>query len=147
MKHKHYEMIVAKAANMDLVIFAREGDRGDGLWHELMCMPRWGDENYFLCLPQHADACLHWLNGGDVQGEDPNNKGVFDDYAPHKDRIHWSSTAWYMREDKLVRIKPKREKRWIVYRNGTVYGPYKSTDDINEDFKRTGQVLEIEVEV
>lgn len=48
---------------------------------------------------------------------------------------------------RIKRKKPKKEKRLIVFRNDTVYGPYNKLDDINEDFKSTGQILEIEVEI
>jgi hypothetical protein len=100
--------------------------------------------DFFLCLPQHKEACLHWLNGGDVQDyyEDEWTPVNSSDGKPS-----WSIHHAFMDEEAEYRIKPKKEKRWIVYRNGTVYGEYLSTDNINDDFKATGQVIEIEVEV
>lgn len=112
MKHKYYDMIVAKAENMELVVFIKRSN--NTLWENMKLVgfqfpDLVGTHDYFMCLQKHSALVMEWLNGGDVQGEDPNNKGVFDDYAPHKDRVNWSSTAWYMREDKNVRIKPKKE--------------------------------------
>lgn len=117
MKHKHYEMIVAKAANMDLVVFLKHAN--EDKWKAmrltgLQFPDLGGTHDYFMCLQKHSKEALSWLNGVDVQGEDPNKPGSFDDYAPYKDRAHWSSTAWYMRDDRNVRIKPKKEKRWIA---------------------------------
>lgn len=67
-KHKHYDMIVAKAENMDLVKF----EKNDGIWRvcssDIIHMNP--DKEYFLCLPQHNEKgqCLHWLNGGALDG-------------------------------------------------------------------------------
>ena len=67
--HKHYEMIVAKAANMDLTVFHKSIT---GEWlidtdsNKVMVFENDSTE-YFLCLPQHKEACLHWLNGGEIE--------------------------------------------------------------------------------
>lgn len=72
-QHKHYELIVAKAANMDFVVFEKQNTATHEKEEYKPIQPDgnkaiWFHENarYFLCLPQHKDACLHWLNGGDV---------------------------------------------------------------------------------
>ena len=65
MKHKHYDMIVALAENMNLATFCKGklGKEWIDLGGEgLPCFIP--DNHYFLCLPQHKEACLHWLNGG-----------------------------------------------------------------------------------
>ena len=94
-------MICAKAANMDLVVLVKTCSR-EG-WY---VRPNQRDTNmnpasqYFLCLPQHTEACLQWLNDWQAKGEDPNNTRSFDDYAAHIEAIKWSCLAWYMREDR-----------------------------------------------
>lgn len=139
MRHKLYDMIVAKAANMDLVVFIKS----KGGWGLACSHPNFHpNNNYFLCLPQHKEAVLGSLNGGVALYESPREKG---EHA--LGRAEWKKDDWYMQDDCKSRIKPKKEKRWIVYRNRSVYGEYMSPEDINEDFKRTGQVIEIEVEV
>ena len=139
MKHKHYDMIVAKAANTELVKFVKHL----GEWIATQT-DEWNiASDYFLCLPKHKEACLHWLNGGDVISANTDARdGSINPYGGK-----WSSDCYFMNEFHNLRIKPKKEKRWIVYRNGNVYGEYLSVDSINDDFKSTGQVIEIEVEV
>lgn len=143
MKHKHYDMIVAKAANMELVVFlennqgwSEKENQSDIQFHEQF--------DYFLCLPQHKEVCLHWLNGGKAEAlhEDFGLMELADSEA-----IEWGVKSVFIKDSIEIRIKPKKEKRLIVYRNDVVYGPYISIDDINADFVLTGQVVEIEVEV
>ncbi|AUR96193.1 hypothetical protein NVP1216O_65 [Vibrio phage 1.216.O._10N.222.55.C12] len=147
MKHVHYDKIVAKAANMDLVVFSY--CNLDMKWSEdKPSQPgvEFIDSNntdYFLCLPQHKEACLHWLNGGESQYLSNGMK----EWINFGDSIGWSDTHLFMTNECELRIKPKKEKRLIVYRNGTVYGEFLSKNEINDDFIRTGQVIEIEVEV
>ncbi|AUS00281.1 hypothetical protein NVP1273O_04 [Vibrio phage 1.273.O._10N.286.54.C7] len=145
MKHKYAEMIKAKADNMELVLLTKRCE--SSVWGELN---NHGDVtflhefDYFLCLPQHKEAVLNCLNGGESQlasissGWLPANCG---------DPVEWGGEWWYMNPNGESRIKPKKEKRLIVYRNDAVYGPYLSIDDINTDFVLTGQVVEIEIEV
>lgn len=66
MKHKYAEMIKAKADNTELV-WLGSGFRVD--WVEVgKDFPDFTEATeYFLCLPKHKDACLHWLNGGEVE--------------------------------------------------------------------------------
>ncbi|AUR99165.1 hypothetical protein NVP1263B_05 [Vibrio phage 1.263.B._10N.286.51.B1] len=115
MKHKHYEMIMAKAANMDLVVFYKlpceEWWQPDS---ECESLPDEVEIDYFLCLPQHKDACLHWLNTGEVQGL-VCGKWV-DLYQEDMDMSLPLSFRCKLNE---FRIKPRKEKRWIgVYKNG-----------------------------
>lgn len=111
MKHKHYDMIVAKAANMELVVLFKS-ERSE--WREYEAsglMVFEGD--YFLCLPQHKEAVLHALNNGKaivrVNG-DPQGwtSGV---------AVNWSEKHWSMDSNIESRIKPKKEKRWVVIDN------------------------------
>jgi len=143
MKHKYYEIIVAKANNMDLVLLYR-ADTSE-LWRRTIsdkAFPINDTSEYYLCHPKHAEACLHWLNGGEVQY-------IFvDDWVDVRGiACLWSSCyGVFTRGDREIRIKPKKEKRWVVYRtDGAVLGPfdsYEMADGVNN-----GQVIEIEVEV
>lgn len=110
MKHKHYDMIVAKAANMDLVIFRK--DYQNTPWRRLVGseLPTYESKEYFLCLPQHKDACLHWLNGGEVEFF-----GQFtDDWTEYDPIKSWGIGSVFMQSDYEFRIKPHKEKRWIA---------------------------------
>ncbi len=119
MKHKHYNKIVAKAANMDLVVFERQHtathdkellkelapDGNKAVWFHESC-------DYFLCLPQHKDACLHWLNGGKSQAE--YAKASYPCWCDiDSDEANWSEGHIFMDKTLDVRIKPKKEKVWI----------------------------------
>ena len=141
MKHKHYEMIVAKAANMELVRFAKE--KGTGEWYELsedfMCS--FNEEcEYFLCLPQHKEACLHWLNGGDVQRLTARQDWLKIGYD-----LGWTDCHEFMNPDFEFRIKPKKEKRWLIYSGtGVLKEEYNKAPQI---IYEGDQVVEIEVGV
>jgi hypothetical protein len=109
MKHKHYEMIVAKAANMDLVVLIKSKTTNRWEAMELSCIPSFYEESeYFLCLPQHKEACLHWLNGGEVE---ENYNSRWDKVEQHS----WHGQSVFNFDDGyIIRIKPKKEKRWIA---------------------------------
>ena len=114
MKHKHYDMICAKAANMDLVMFGASKNGGSlGNWVECNrdTMPK-DNENceYFLCLPQHKEACLHWLNNGEIE----LNSQYSDEWEEYEPIRYWSLGSVFMRDDYQLRIKPKKEKLWIA---------------------------------
>lgn len=66
MKHKHYDKIVAKSANMNLVVFCRDTYHAEEGWFETPNLPIQDEFDYYLCLPQHREACLTWLNGANI---------------------------------------------------------------------------------
>ncbi|CAM0006763.1 hypothetical protein VPHK367G1_0003 [Vibrio phage K367 g1] len=146
MKHKHYDMIVAKAANMELVVFlesnqgwSEKENQSDIQFHEQF--------DYFLCLPQHKEACLHWLNGGDLQ-INRKGHGFLDWGRPNRG---WVKEVSFMFDINEFRIKPKKEKRWIVWDTAQSIPEresYKSLEDamLNFDYP-DAQFIEIEVEV
>ena len=146
MRHKNAEMIIAATEDTELVVLIKvidcESESGSYWAASSLSTLITACNEFFLCLPQHKDACLHWLGGGKSQSL---SRGRWFDINEWEHQ--WSETSGFMREDFTTRIKPKKEKRWIVYRNGTVYGEFLSKGDINDDFIRTGQVIEIEVEV
>lgn len=113
--HKHYEMIVAKAENMDLVTFVKFGNE----WmvsepNETGVILTFDDRyDYFLCLPQHKEACLHWLNGGEAQIEYIHASYPVWNFIDN-DATEWSAGHVFMDEKLNIRIKPRKEKRWIA---------------------------------
>ena len=154
MKHKHYDMIVAKAANMKLVVFFNPSfGSGCGKWEEATTtlFPAFhpGTE-YFLCLPKHKEAVLNCLNGG--VSEVFGGSGNFD----RGDAVigsGWSSCSllWYMNDACESRIKPKKEKRWILVNHETNCTSMLYDDEqialgaLQEEFL-SWQIIEIEVE-
>lgn len=151
MKHKHYEMIVAKAANMDLIIFHSQDGKEWKQAHDT-CLPIFSSDHYFLCLPQHKDACLHWLNGGEVQYS-LNNADWFnkDSFGINKEGMDFE---YFNSDNHSMRIKPRKEKRWIgVYKNGATTDACllkKEAENhpmITEVSAKDWQFIEIEVEV
>ncbi len=153
MKHKHYDMIVAKAENMDLValIKSKVANRWEVLGSSFM--PSFYEASeYFLCLPQHKEACLHWLNGGKVES-------LHKDYEPmelaESGAIDWGVKSTFMKDSIEIRIKPKKEKRWILECNGTLLTTRIFTNKYAaklwiDEFDRADEgvsVVEIEVEV
>ncbi len=111
MKHAHYDMIVAKAANMDLIVLTKDCLDAENPWMEievghLPCFYEHG--SYFLCLPKHKKAVLNFLNGGESECkiECDNEWGM-----PYRDE--WNEMHWYMQEKFESRIKPEIQKLWI----------------------------------
>ena len=149
-------MIVAKAANTELVQLYKM----NGKWHETRDQFNrnngWAffeDAEYFLCLPQHKEACLHWLNDGEVQ-INMKGEGFLDWCRPSRD---WKKEVSFMFDINEFRIKPKKKKRWIGYcanTNQTFPHPQKSKE-VAEDYAARSygykmsswQFIEIEVEV
>ena len=114
MKHVHYDKIVAKAANMALIVLNKNAvnEWVEQEYTETDVKFSETGFGYFLCLPQHKDACLHWLNGGEVEShhEDYGTMTLADAGC-----IEWSVKSSFMKESIEIRIKPKKEKRWIAY--------------------------------
>lgn len=151
MKHKHYDMICAKAANMDLVVFVKNESTGEWWWLS-GDLPFNKHQDFFLCLPQHKDAVLAGLNGSNLEYLDE------DDLEEGGDGWHsafvneWSETHWYMREPNIqIRIKPRKEKRYVVIHKGL---PVRELFELDADIRSSYgaeyhelQIFEIEVEI
>ena len=142
MRHRLSEMIKAKAENMDLVIIVKNR-QNDGAWWALKSdkeiLPSFSNGEYFACLPQHEEVCLHWLNGGDIQVLDSNwiNVHPVESYP-------WESEHDFMCEDSKIRIKPRKEKRLIAI-NPKTSEVFVATSAYIAD--HGFQLIEIEVEV
>lgn len=153
-KHKHAEIIKAKADNMELAVFCK-GINDGCEWHEVKRFPNWQDNaSYFLCLPQHNEhgQCLAWLNGGDLQY---SHDGVgFSDLA---EQSKWDPDSAFMDSNLHIRIKPSKEKRWIAHfkygdRFRTTQFSYETIEQLKvavhaPDGFDNWQFIEIEVEV
>jgi hypothetical protein len=116
-KHRHAEMIKAKADNMDLVVFTKDCIDTENPWfaieaNHLPCFDEHAE--YFMSLPQTAKECLHWLNGGDAQYKCADGDWWLIDSASREDNLAWSDRHIFMHNDVEIRIKPKKEKRWII---------------------------------
>jgi hypothetical protein len=153
-KRKHSKMIKAWADNDELVVFSI---RSGGAWRACGNFPSWlEDRNYFICLPQHKEACLHWLNGGEIQWSDDINE--WSDKASYADDLEsqefFSGNA-FMLDDNKFRIKPSKEKRWIIAKSSALasmmyFSDYQSALILTKDADSSffgGQLVEIEVEV
>lgn len=152
MKHVHYDKVAANDENMNFIFFVRWKDWE---WKERQCDDdqlnfSCGNE-YFLCLTKHNKdgQCLHWLNGGDVQVRYPEKSWV--DLDKYDDDTIWPHDSEFMLDGCEIRIKPKKEKRWIVFSIGSegvvaiFYNPQIAKDYVGSDSGY--QVIEIEVEV
>ncbi|CAL9964262.1 hypothetical protein VPH219E481_0086 [Vibrio phage 219E48-1] len=160
MKHKHYDMIVAKAANMELETFIKEG----GEWRLMNnAIPISESFDYFLCLPQHKEFCLHWLNGGDVQDffEEEWSDCASLAHATEvggDNTLEFSMHHMFMNEEFNFRIAPKKEKRWIAFNSKalmTTRDTYTTGVECEDALNEVGEIyenhpwqfIEIEVEV
>ncbi len=145
MQHKHFKMIVAKAENMDLVVLIRYHEQG--WWEQASSkdvLPCGKDYDYFLCLPQHVNACLHALNGGEAQVYS------FGGWKYGLITSDWDKDFWYMRDSYESRIKPKKEKRWIgitTFTRETTCVFNTKEEALREVTNPRWQIIEIEVEV
>ncbi|AUR97320.1 hypothetical protein NVP1238A_71 [Vibrio phage 1.238.A._10N.261.52.F10] len=146
-RHVHADMIIAKAENRDLVKFYKSL----GAWYLVSPDERgavfYDNVKYFLCLPQHNEdgQCLRWLNGGDAEFEFlPNGSGNYGEMEPLED-YPWVADHLFMDAEINLRIKPKKEKRWIRF---TSKGDFARAYTEKPDAMNKGdQLIEIEVEV
>lgn len=111
MKHKHAEMIKAKVDNMGLVSLVNNHEVNEWQECDFDALISHEDVEFFVCLPQHKEACLHWLNGGEVE-YCQDYKSQWFVFNADRDR-QWSEESLFMRNEE-VRIRPRREKRWVA---------------------------------
>lgn len=149
-KHKHHDMIVAKAGNMDLVLFIKVGDD----WqisggHDNQVINIASHYDYFLCLPEHNKdgQCLHWLNGGNVYYKRKGKDNVTSINWP---KVWDPSLVWNFSNIK-IKIEPKKEKRIVVYDEAAgkfEETAFKTMKDAMEEIKYyDAQFFEIDVEI
>ncbi|AUR87847.1 hypothetical protein NVP1105O_04 [Vibrio phage 1.105.O._10N.286.49.B4] len=119
MKSKYAELFTAKLNDMDLVLFEKhkDWDKWALAVNSDRCFMVGNNFDYFLCLPQHKEACLHWLNCGDVQHLDKGSHVDMTSMNDLKSRVGkiWSYECAWMDDDCEIRIKQKKEKRWMIY--------------------------------
>lgn len=155
MKHKHAEMIKLKADNMDLVLLAKSGDKWVRSYNKF---PNVENDHYYLCREKHKDTLLHLLNGGVVECQSKNTNDLIFTCTKVEP---WTPLHWYMRDDVVSRIKPKKESRWIVVNVNEEVFCCESGGEVNVcsaayfnektanyiASKYGGQVVEVKVEV
>ncbi len=111
MKHAYAELFTAKLNDTSLVLFEKHEEWKE--WREVtksdLVFVVGGNFDYFLCLPQHKEVCLHWLNGGEAASSNTDAR----DGAIHAYNGTWSRNHYFMSVVHTMRIKPKKEKRWI----------------------------------
>ena len=145
-------MVMAKANNESLIVFIKiecPEDSGD-FWRESKFSELVSVSNdFFLCLPQHKEACLHWLNGGEVQ----YRIELYDwtDGSKNVSNSAWSIDNMFMLEQVELRIKPKKVKKYIgIYEGYKTTRVFDSEDDVDTFMMLIGvesyKVFEIEVE-
>ena len=110
--HRHAEMIKAKADDMDLVVLCKDSYDQANKWQETSQMPFQEEFDYFLCLPKHKDACLHWLNGGHVQHK--SSMMAWTDYGVKYDEVLFHKGVSWLDDCYEIRVKPRKEKLWLA---------------------------------
>ncbi len=135
---KHCDMIIAKAKNMDLVQLLKVNDEWIECKDNQVIM---FDERceYFLCLPRHNEACLHWLDGGKVLAD---GEPYWND-APQE----WCNQNDFMSADIEFRIKPETEERWVIATPEALASVIFKSKKLAEQAAKGGQVIKIEIEV
>ncbi|MCP3680898.1 MAG: hypothetical protein GY782_11850 [Gammaproteobacteria bacterium] len=142
MKHKHCDMIIAKAKNKHLVQFLKVNDEWIECEDDRVIILFDERCEYFLCLPQHNEngQCLHWLNGGEVQ--------VYcNSWRDCVTKNDWRHNHMFMDCKAKFRIKPEKEKRWIIATPDALASMIFKSKEKAEQVAEGGQVIEIEVEV
>ena len=135
MKHRHLELIEAKAHNTTLTVFCRDTYDTSNEWEETNQWPIQDEFEYFLCLPENHTPCLHWLNGEEVQylnsvtGKWSPVETINEAIENECDRLEctleelttvykynpteWSHDSIFMNDSFKFRVKPQKVKRWI----------------------------------
>ncbi|MGD1524538.1 hypothetical protein [Vibrio owensii] len=92
-KHKKYEMLLAKAENMDLIILLKY--QGMPFWEKSpnSYPPNNDYTEAFLCLSHHQEACKMALNGSQIEIRE--NDG---EWVAVKLEGKWMPEGWYMQE-------------------------------------------------
>lgn len=151
--HPRAAMMKAYADDTSLCVFVKSGYTG-AWWLLSRDIAFNKHQDFFACLPQHKEACLHWLNGGEVEFLECGS------YHQISSKIKWSSSHLFMGEMFQTRIKPRNEKFWLVVKTDkhVTFGGFRearvcSHAFVNkadtEDYLKLGdsQLIEIEVEV
>lgn len=146
--HEHAEMIKAKADNMELVVFINNYDKW--MLGDLKNLVDLDMIPAFLCLPQHKEVCLHWLNGGDVQFKPKlTNLWIMLD---EKSNSKWTKDSGWTMGTFQFRIKPKKEKRYIgIKKDGYATKHFATPLEVKQYITRRGFIADlyetIEIEV
>ena len=136
MKHIHAEVIIAKALNLDLINFVKDGNS----WKETDSDYFAKSKDYFLCHSRHKALCKKALNGSvpvSVNGDNVNLSESIKD----------SCVIGAFRDGNAsIKFSPIRVKRWIgVNPVGFCSNHYKSLEIAKLNHPDLSQFIEIEV--
>ena len=157
-KHPHAEIFKAYLDNTDICVLINHENESKWLRTNPRALFDYQDQEFFACLPKHKEACLHRLNGGEVQIK-YNSSNNWCDCTAAPDKPTWGHDHIFMDEFVITRIKPKKEKRWIIAKPHSLASMmYFETekqardaiDRINKfegSDRHGGQAIEIEIEV
>ncbi len=116
MKHAYAELFTAKLNDTSLVLFEKHEEWKE--WREVaksdLVFAVGGNFDYFLCLPQHKEDCLHWLNGSDLIQDSQYVDGKYSDVEASLNPSFDTHGDLFMTTERNIRIKPEKEKRWIL---------------------------------
>ena len=145
-KHPHAEMIKAFLDNTEICVLINHEDEGKWLYANPGALLDYQNQEFFACLPQHKEAVLNVLNGGESQ--------TYREGGTWKLAVcgsGWNSDFWYMREDKESRIKPRKEERWIAVSGDATSNLYKTRRKLEliygENKNPNVQFVRLEIEV
>lgn len=114
--HKYAEMIKTKADNMELVVFKYSGVYAKWIESDFVSLIDDPDHLYFLCLPQHKEACLHWLQGDIIEySHDQGNSWTWYDLSVDQPKYPLEDMTG---SEFIFRIKPEKVARWVATLNG-----------------------------
>ena len=148
--HKHRDMMKAYADDSSLCVFVNLTHHEK--WKITQNPAFFVNCEYFLCLPKHKEACLHWLNGGRIQWCDDllawTDK---DNYTDDLESQEFFFGNGFMLDDNKFRIKPKKVKRFVVIHRGDLASClFESHVDIKNCYRSEYnelQIFPIEIEV
>ncbi|PNG65003.1 hypothetical protein CRN61_17805 [Vibrio vulnificus] len=149
-KHRHYRLIEEKAKNLDLVIFVNDGKRCQET--DFSSMVEHEDVDFFLCSQKHLDLVNCWIESGmptlQIRGK---KHPVWVDFNPD---LSLGVGLDFMKEENEIRLKPRRQKRWVgVAVNGESTPNYGVKGRVEGWIKDMGidpslfQVIEFEMEI
>ena len=144
-KHVHADMICAKAMNQELVklVYCCVSK----LWVVSHSEEFLIQGKYFLCTEKHKEACLHYLNGGDVVLSSTMLGRGSERIIENEEVLPWTLLSIFCDDDYniIAYVAPKKEKRWVVYNGKGEFINSLKAEPMGKNIDR--QIFEIEIEI
>ncbi|HFQ4860119.1 TPA: hypothetical protein ACGU7E_003291 [Vibrio vulnificus] len=149
-KHRHLQLIEEKARNLDLVVFVNNGIKCEEV--DFAAMVEHEDFDFFLCSKKHLDIVNYWLGNG-MPMLQIRSKGnpVWVDFNPD---LSLGIGFDFMKEENEIRLKPRKQKRWVgVAVNGQSTPNYGVKGRVEDWIKDMGidqslfHIIEFEMEI